>query len=177
MWRDARDKRLTPLDALKIYALKTSPAFEAAILAAHRLAGPVDAHREAIVRFARHLGVAYQMLNDLDDWQTDDLGAGHRGTDLLGGRPTVLWALALESLSDAAWQSSNNCRGAICRLANGSPARRRSIKRPTSSARWPSWSANITAGRRKRRIRSISSRCGASSTSWPTRSSTGVPSR
>src|SRR5205085_2736332 len=30
LWRDAREKTLTPLDALKIYALKTAPAFEAA---------------------------------------------------------------------------------------------------------------------------------------------------
>src|SRR5204862_8040346 len=28
LWRDAREKSLTALDALKIYALKTSPAFE-----------------------------------------------------------------------------------------------------------------------------------------------------
>src|SRR5262249_42267180 len=31
LWRDARNKSLTALDALKIYALKTSPAFEAAL--------------------------------------------------------------------------------------------------------------------------------------------------
>ena len=104
VWRDARNKRLAPLDALRIYALKTSPAFEAAILAGARLAGPVGAYQEAIVRYARHLGVAYQMINDLDDWQTDEPGAGHRGADLLGGRPTALWGLALESLSEAARQ-------------------------------------------------------------------------
>ncbi len=31
LWRDSLNKKLTPLDALKIYALKTSPAFEAAL--------------------------------------------------------------------------------------------------------------------------------------------------
>src|SRR5207253_3826384 len=31
LWRDAAEKALTPLDALKIYALKTTPAFEAAL--------------------------------------------------------------------------------------------------------------------------------------------------
>jgi len=41
LWRDAGDKRLTPLDALKVYALKTSPAFEAALLTGARLAGDV----------------------------------------------------------------------------------------------------------------------------------------
>jgi geranylgeranyl pyrophosphate synthase len=102
VWRDSRDKRLPPLEALKIYALKTAPAFEAAMMAGVRLAGAVEPYRDAITRYSRHLGVAYQMINDLDDWQVDDPGEGHRGTDLLGGRPTVLWALALESLSPEA---------------------------------------------------------------------------
>ena len=31
VWRDSRDKRLSPNEALKIYALKTAPAFEAAM--------------------------------------------------------------------------------------------------------------------------------------------------
>jgi geranylgeranyl pyrophosphate synthase len=116
VWRDARDKRLTPLDALKVYALKTAPAFEAALLAGVRLAGPADPYRQPAARFARHLGVAYQILNDLDDWQaapvaqaggTGDTPVEHPshaqrpgGSDLLGGRPTVLWALALQGLDE-----------------------------------------------------------------------------
>lgn len=101
VWRDARDKGLAPLDALKIYALKTAPAFEAAIFAGIRLAGPVEPHREAAQRYARHLGVAYQMINDLDDWHCLQPGGHRRGADLLGGRPTVLWALAMEGLDEA----------------------------------------------------------------------------
>ena len=42
LWRDSLDRRLTPLDALKIYALKTAPAFEAALYAGVRLAGPAE---------------------------------------------------------------------------------------------------------------------------------------
>jgi geranylgeranyl diphosphate synthase, type II len=101
VWRDARDKRLSPLDALKIYALKTSPAFEAAIQAGVRLAGPLEPYREAVSQFARHLGVAYQILNDLDDWQENAPSQRPNGADLLGGRPTVLWALALIGLGEA----------------------------------------------------------------------------
>src|SRR5882724_5056804 len=40
LWRDAQDKTLTALDALKIYALKTAPAFDAALYSGLRLAGP-----------------------------------------------------------------------------------------------------------------------------------------
>ena len=63
-----------------------------------RLAGPADAYAEPIKQFARNLGVAFQILNDLNDWQGDDHNKLSAGGDILGGRPTVLWALALESL-------------------------------------------------------------------------------
>jgi len=100
MWRDARNKRLQPLDALKIYALKTAPAFEAALMAGIRLAGPVEPYRQQAAQFSRHLGVAYQILNDLDDWQGTQSNKRESGTDVLGGRPTVLWALALKRLGE-----------------------------------------------------------------------------
>src|SRR5437868_7943518 len=101
IWRDASDKRLTPLDALKIYALKTAPAFEAALYTGARLAGSAEKYVEPIKQFARNLGVAFQILNDLNDWEGDDFNKLAAGGDALGGRPTVLWALALEGLSSA----------------------------------------------------------------------------
>lgn len=99
LWRDSRDKRLRPIDALKIYALKTAPAFEAAFYSGARLAGPADEYVEPMKAFARNLGVAFQILNDIKDWQGDDNNKLTAGADTLGGRPTVLWALALEGLS------------------------------------------------------------------------------
>jgi geranylgeranyl pyrophosphate synthase len=98
LWRDAHDKRLKPIDALKIYALKTAPAFEAAFYSGVRLAGPADDYVQPMRTFARNLGVAFQILNDLKDWQGDHDNKLAAGGDILGGRPTVLWALALESL-------------------------------------------------------------------------------
>ncbi len=100
IWRDARDKCLKPIDALKIYALKTAPAFEAAFYSGVRLAGPADEYLEPIKTFSRNLGVAFQILNDLKDFETDDDNKRQTGSDILGGRPTVLWALALEGLKD-----------------------------------------------------------------------------
>lgn len=101
LWRDSLDKRLKPLDALKIYALKTSPAFEAALFTGVRLAQPIGEYAEPLKLFARNLGVAFQILNDLNDWQGDDHNKLKAGLDTIGGRPTVLWALALEALKPA----------------------------------------------------------------------------
>ncbi len=98
IWRDGRDKQLKPIDALKIYALKTSPAFEAAFFCGLRLAGEIGAYAEPIRTFARNLGVAFQILNDLKDWAGDSDNKLSAGGDIVGGRPTVLWALALEGV-------------------------------------------------------------------------------
>ena len=100
IWRDARDKCLKPIDALKIYALKTAPAFEAAFYSGVRLAGPAEDYLDIIKTFSRNLGVAFQILNDLKDFEKDDDNKRQTGSDILGGRPTVLWALALEGLKD-----------------------------------------------------------------------------
>lgn len=98
LWRDGKERRLTPLDALKVYALKTSPAFEAALISGVRLAGDAEPYREAIRTFSRNMGVAFQILNDLGDWIGDDTNKMSAGGDIFGGRPTLLWALALQSL-------------------------------------------------------------------------------
>jgi geranylgeranyl pyrophosphate synthase len=101
LWRDAADKTLTALDALKIYALKTAPAFDAALYAGLRLAGPATQYEKLVADFSRHVGVAFQVLNDLKDWQEDADNKLVAGQDVLAGRPTLLLALALEGLAGA----------------------------------------------------------------------------
>jgi geranylgeranyl pyrophosphate synthase len=101
LWRDAADQALTAMDALKIYALKTSPAFEAALYTGVRLAGPADAYEKMIADFSRNVGVAFQVLNDIKDWAGDDDNKLVSGQDVLAARPTLLLALALEGSSAA----------------------------------------------------------------------------
>jgi geranylgeranyl pyrophosphate synthase len=101
LWRDAADKALTPLDALKIYALKTAPAFEAALYAGLRLAGDASKYEKLVTEFSRNLGVAFQILNDLKDWSADEDNKLVAGQDVLAARPTLLLALALEAASPA----------------------------------------------------------------------------
>jgi len=95
-WQESRDASLTPLDALQIYALKTAPAFEAALFAGLRLAGHPLAESETVPQFCRHVGVAFQVLNDLKDWRGDSDNKLVAGQDALALRPTLLLALALK---------------------------------------------------------------------------------
>jgi geranylgeranyl pyrophosphate synthase len=122
LWRDARDKQLSPQDALAIYALKTSPAFEAALLSGLRCAGNVENLTEPLGLFCQHLGIAFQILNDLKDWQGDNDNKLGAGLDTLGGRPTVLWALALESLAP-------ELRSELLQLASSNTTSREKIQR------------------------------------------------
>jgi geranylgeranyl pyrophosphate synthase len=85
-----------PLDALSIYALKTSPAFEAALFMGLRAAAPVAHLSDRLATYCRYLGVAFQVLNDLKDWTTDGRDKVLAGQDLLSLRPTVLQAFAFD---------------------------------------------------------------------------------
>jgi geranylgeranyl diphosphate synthase type II len=98
-WRDGGDKRLTPGEALTIYGLKTSPAFEAAVAMGIRLAGIQPVEAGDIGAYSLHVGNGFQVLNDLKDWSGDLENNRRAAGDLLGGRPTVMWALALERLA------------------------------------------------------------------------------
>jgi geranylgeranyl diphosphate synthase type II len=98
-WQNKPDWDFTPLDALTIYALKTSPAFEAALFAGLRMAGPMDAYKDLVPQFCRQLGVGFQILNDLKDWRGDRNNKLVAGQDALALRPTVLLSLALQGAS------------------------------------------------------------------------------
>lgn len=121
IWRDVSQRRLKPIDALKVYALKTAPAFEAALYVGVRLAGDANQYVEPIRTFSRNLGVAFQILNDLNDWEGDDHNKLSAGGDTLGGRPTLLMALALERLSNELGDELV----ALCDPQNTAPASQR----------------------------------------------------
>jgi len=55
---------------------------------------------EAVQRFCRYLGAAYQVMNDLDDWDGDGANKIIAGQDALTGRPTMLKAFALGAADD-----------------------------------------------------------------------------
>ncbi|MBC7965132.1 MAG: polyprenyl synthetase family protein [Fuerstia sp.] len=111
------DWNLTPLDALQIYSLKTSPAFEAALYAGLRMASHPLAQTDLVAQFCRHVGVAFQVLNDLKDWTGDTDNKLVAGQDALALRPTVLLALALK---DANEQQKSDLKAILAETSDGS---------------------------------------------------------
>jgi geranylgeranyl pyrophosphate synthase len=95
-WRAGPRQPQQPMDVLTVYALKTAPAFEVAIYAGLRAAG-VEPAPGSLRRFSTFLGEAFQIRNDLDDWQEDDGNKRRRGLDAQAGRPTILRALVAQS--------------------------------------------------------------------------------
>lgn len=100
-WTANPSLELSPLDAMQIYALKTSPAFEAALYSGIRLAGDARQYEKMIPAFSRHLGVGFQILNDLKDWRGDVRNKVITGQDAMALRPTLLLALAIKEASDS----------------------------------------------------------------------------
>lgn len=98
-WRATPDLLLAPLEVLRIYALKTAPAFGAALWAGLRLADCDPSLRRLAARFSRHLGVAYQILDDLEDWRLAHGRAQGPTGAKLASRPTILSALAMQNLT------------------------------------------------------------------------------
>ncbi len=96
-WTGEEILKLTALDAMKLYALKTSPAFDAALYAGLRLAGPMEAYDSMVQAFCRHIGVGFQILNDLQDWEEQAPNKIVAGRDAELAKPTLLLALALEA--------------------------------------------------------------------------------
>ncbi len=99
-WTANPSLELSPLDAMQIYALKTSPAFEAALYSGVRLAGDASQYEKMIPAFSRHLGVGFQILNDLKDWRGDVRNKVITGQDAMALRPTLLLALAIEGADE-----------------------------------------------------------------------------
>jgi len=93
----------TSVDLQAVYALKTAPAFEAAIYVGVRaaIAGGAEADLSPLGAFARYLGVAYQVSNDVQDWTDDEHHRRIAGRDWLAGRPTMLSAFAAEAAGGA----------------------------------------------------------------------------
>ncbi len=101
LWRKGGEKNIQGIECLRLYALKTAPAFDAALYSGVVLGGGDGKWDRELSEFSKHLGVAYQIQNDLKDVEGDISNKVEACGDILKGRPTLLYALALEAANDA----------------------------------------------------------------------------
>jgi octaprenyl-diphosphate synthase len=90
-----RSTDVTPADYHRIIDLKTAELFRVSCFLGARLAGFEEGYIGAVDRFGRHLGIAYQIYDDLADFFGMEEKIGKTlGTDLASGKLTLpLFAL------------------------------------------------------------------------------------
>ena len=85
-----RNPETTEERYLQVIRSKTAKLFEAAAQTAAVLAGASAEHRLAMARFGLHLGTAYQLVDDVLDYQGSPAEIGKNlGDDLAEGKPTL----------------------------------------------------------------------------------------
>jgi octaprenyl-diphosphate synthase len=108
---NARDPDTTEQRYLEVIYRKTAQLFQAGAEVAAVLADAPEPVRAALARYGRHLGTAYQLIDDVLDYQSDPATRGKNlGDDLAEGKPTLPLIHALKHC-DAA--TAKLIRGAI----------------------------------------------------------------
>ncbi|MDR2430017.1 MAG: polyprenyl synthetase family protein [Puniceicoccales bacterium] len=101
---ESGNTRLTLGQYYRIIRLKTAELFELSCRLGAHLATNDPAYTDACARHGRHLGTAYQILDDITDFAGNETGTGKTlGTDLANGKYTLPVLLHLGQLpaSDA----------------------------------------------------------------------------
>lgn len=102
---NAHDPDTTEERYLEVIYRKTAKLFEAGAQMAAVLAGASPEVEQAMVDYGRHLGNAFQLVDDALDYRADQAELGKNlGDDLAEGKPTLplIYALAHSSIEDTA---------------------------------------------------------------------------
>jgi geranylgeranyl pyrophosphate synthase/predicted secreted hydrolase len=84
---------------LQMYALKTAAPIEGLAEVGALLAGSGPAARQSVMRFARSMGLAFQLIDDVKDFCSSPGWGKQPGEDLRSGKLTYLILRALERLA------------------------------------------------------------------------------
>jgi octaprenyl-diphosphate synthase len=99
---NAHDPDTTEQRYLEVIYRKTAKLFEAGAEVAAVLSGSGPAIREALATYGRHLGAAYQLVDDVLDFRSNPQERGKNlGDDLAEGKPTLPLIHALRHGSEA----------------------------------------------------------------------------
>jgi octaprenyl-diphosphate synthase len=98
---NAGDPDTTQQRYLEVIHRKTAKLFEAGAEVAAVLAGSSPSQQRALADYGRHLGTAYQLIDDVLDYQSDPEERGKNlGDDLAEGKPTLPLIQALRLSGD-----------------------------------------------------------------------------
>ncbi len=93
---NARDPDTTEQRYLEVIHRKTAKLFQAGAEVAGVVSGADEAVQQGLARFGKHLGTAYQLVDDVLDYQSDPETRGKNlGDDLAEGKPTLPLIYAL----------------------------------------------------------------------------------
>jgi octaprenyl-diphosphate synthase len=93
---NAHDPDTTEQRYLEVIYRKTAKLFEAGAEVAAVLAGSSEQVRKALAAYGRHLGTAYQLVDDVLDYRSNPVERGKNlGDDLAEGKPTLPLICAL----------------------------------------------------------------------------------
>ena len=99
---NARDPSTTEQRYLEVIYRKTARLFEAGADVAAVLAGGSAAEQAALASYGKHLGNAYQLIDDVLDYQSNPVERGKNlGDDLAEGKPTLPLIHALKKGTDS----------------------------------------------------------------------------
>jgi octaprenyl-diphosphate synthase len=109
---NAGDPDTTQQRYLEVIYRKTAKLFESGAEVAAVLAGASPSQQRALAEYGKHLGTAYQLIDDVLDYQSDPTERGKNlGDDLAEGKPTLPLIHALRLSGDDAVKQM--IRGAI----------------------------------------------------------------
>jgi octaprenyl-diphosphate synthase len=107
---NAQDPETTEERYLEVIYRKTAQLFEAGAQVAAVLCGADESVQQALGRYGKHLGTAYQLIDDVLDYRSDPATRGKNlGEDLNEGKPTLPLIYAL--------RNANASEGAAIRAA------------------------------------------------------------
>lgn len=98
LWHLNKNKSITKDDIIDIYEKKTAEAYRASILIGSVMAGASDNTIDALERYSKAFGIAFQINDDLKDIVLREDGTLKSCPEIDKGEPTLLFALSLENL-------------------------------------------------------------------------------
>jgi octaprenyl-diphosphate synthase len=99
---NARDPNTSEARYIDVIRRKTARLFEAGAQIAAVLSDAPPAIEESLALYGRHIGTAFQLVDDALDYQADEASLGkHLGADLAEGKPTLPLIYAMQHGSEA----------------------------------------------------------------------------